>query len=484
MNIDRALAYLDEHINLEATAGRVEGLSLAPITELLAALGDPHTAYPVIHVTGTNGKGSVVAMISQLLQAHGLSVGTYTSPHLVRVNERLTRNGEPISDDELAEAIDRIARIEQVTGLRPSYFEILTAAALGWFADTGVEVAVVEVGLLGRWDATNVVDAAVAVITNVGKDHTDGAEGWRAKVAAEKAGIIKPGSDVVLGEPDVALRPIFEAEPAATMAVRPVDFEVTGNQLAVGGRLVDLRTPRATHADLFVPLHGAHQADNAAVAVTAVEALFDRAVDDDVLAEGFAELALPGRFEIVRRSPMVVLDGAHNPSGAAALARTLGDFNVARRIFVLGVLGGRDVDEVVGALGLVPGDLVVACAPDNERAVPATVVADAVARAGVSVDVVEDVVAAVDEALAMAGEEDAVIVAGSLYVVGAARPHLVDAAHEPSTTAPGDDEGEGDDRGDDPWAPGDEDDDELDDAIDAIDDDVDGAGWLDDEAFT
>lgn len=484
MNLDRALAYLDEHINLEATAGRVAGLSLEPITELLAALGDPQTAYPVVHVTGTNGKGSTVAMISQLLRTHGLSVGTYTSPHLERVNERISHDGVPIGDDELAEAIERIARVEQVTGVHPSYFEILTAAALAWFADIGVEVAVVEVGLLGRWDATNVVDATVAVVTNVGKDHTDGARGWRTAVAGEKAGIIKAGSDVVLGEPDPELRPIFLAEPSASLVARPTDFDVDRNQLAVGGRLLDLRTPRSRYPDLFVPVHGAHQGDNAAVAVTAVEAFFDRPLDDDVVAEALAQLELPGRFEVVDRNPLVVLDGAHNPAGAAALARTLGDFEVARRVFVVGLLGGRDVDEVVHALGIAPSDLVVACAPTNARAVPAAAIADAVERLGASADVVDDVATAVDTALALAGEEDGVVVTGSLYVVGAARAHLRGARADDRE----DDDEDADEDGEDERATDVVDDDPDDDLFDGdlLDDDLDlgDAGWLDDGPVT
>lgn len=426
MNYDDALRYLDQHVNLEATAGRIAGLSLDPIVQLMGDLGDPQASYPVIHVTGTNGKGSTAAMIAELLLAHGLNVGQYTSPHLVRVNERIARNGVPIPDDELAEAIERIALVEAHTGLHPSYFEIVTAAALGWFADVGVEVAVVEVGLLGEFDATNIVDATVAVVTNVGKDHTDGASGWRDRIAVEKSGIIKPGCEAVIGETDARMQAIFTARPAASHLLRPTDFGVTTDQLAVGGRLVALRTPWGSLDDLYLPLHGAHQADNAAVAVTAVEAFFDRAIDPEVAAEAFGKVVVPGRFEIVGRNPLVVLDGAHNPDSARALAETLDDFNVGRRVMVIGLLAGRDIDEMVASFRLSPHDLVIACAPDNPRAVAASDLAAAVDRLGVPVDVIDDPVDASGAALALVGEDEGVVVTGSLYVVGAARQHLVD----------------------------------------------------------
>jgi dihydrofolate synthase/folylpolyglutamate synthase len=216
VNLREALDYLDRHVNLEARAGRIDGLSTDPMAGLLAVLGDPHRAYPVIHVTGTNGKGSTGRMISALLAASGLTVGTYLSPHLERLNERICRQLEPIPDDELAEVLTLLAGVEPLLEHRPSWFELVTSAAFVWFAETAVDVAVVEVGLLGRFDATNVVDGAVAVLTNIGKDHTDGAPGWQRAVAWEKAGIVKPGSHAVLGSALGDLRAEVEAQgPAA-----------------------------------------------------------------------------------------------------------------------------------------------------------------------------------------------------------------------------------------------------------------------------
>ena len=261
MNYSGALAFLDRHINLEATAGRVDGLSLEKMRELAAVAGDPQTAYPVIHITGTNGKGSVARMISALLVEHGLSVGTYTSPHLERVNERLAWNLEPIRDEALAAVIEELAVLEPLLESPPSYFELLTVAAFAWFAEVAVDVAVIEVGLLGRYDATNVADATVAVITNIGRDHTDGQGDWRAAIASEKAGIIKPASTLVLGQESPDLRPIYEAEGPAEIIEIGEDFEPTTELAAFGGRLFGVRTPRDAYDDLYLPLYGSHQTD-------------------------------------------------------------------------------------------------------------------------------------------------------------------------------------------------------------------------------
>jgi dihydrofolate synthase/folylpolyglutamate synthase len=422
-----ALAWLDRHVNLEATAGRIEGLSLERMHRLIDVLGEPQRAYPVIHLTGTNGKGSTARLITALLAESGLTVGTYTSPHLERVNERLSRSGEPISDDELAEVLRDLERLEPLTGVVNSYFELLTAAAFRWFADVAVDVAVVEVGLLGRYDATNVADGLVAVVTNVGHDHSDFEGDWRAKVADEKAGIVKPGSTLVLGETDAELLPIFERAGADSTWYRDFDFGLERNDLAVGGRLLDLRTPTGVYEEVFLPLHGAHQGDNAAVALAAAEAFFGERIADEVVAEAFARTKVPGRFEVVRRDPLVVLDGAHNSEGAAAAAQTLfDDFSVSGDVLiVVGVMSPRDPSSVLAALEVERSGLVVACEPPSPRAVPAREVAAAAEALGANAVVEPDVAQAVDRALAMAGPDDAVLVTGSLYVVGAARAHLV-----------------------------------------------------------
>jgi dihydrofolate synthase / folylpolyglutamate synthase len=429
LDFDKALHYLDDHINLEVltgVAGRVEGLSLDRIRRVVDVLGDPQRDYPVIHLTGTNGKGSTARMISALVAAHDLSVGTYTSPHLEHITERIARNGEPIEPEAFAQVIDELASLEGLMGVRPSYFELLTAAAFSWFSQVAVDVAVIEVGLLGRWDATNVADGQVAVITNIGKDHTDAAGDWRQRVAGEKAGIIKPGSSLVLGETDPALRPVFEAEGPGDVWVRDEDFGCLTDRLALGGHVVDLRTPNGVIEDVLLPVHGAHQVDNAACALAAVEAFFGRALHPDVVAEAFAGLRLPCRFEVLHRGPLLILDGAHNPDGAAAAARTLADeFEVVgRRRWVLGILQGRDIGEMIDALGIRPGDLVVTCTPPSPRGVPAAELAEAVAARGVAATAEPDVATAVErswQAATSSGEGDMVMVTGSLYTVGEAR---------------------------------------------------------------
>ena len=425
MDIDAALAYLDQHANLEATAGKVDDLSLERMQRLVAATGDPQADYPVIHVTGTNGKGSTARMITALLRAHGLRVGTYTSPHLERINERLAWDGTAIDDASLASLLELIGRVEAAGGSGDglTYFEILTAAAFRWFADVAVDVAVIEVGLLGRWDATNVADGTVAVVTNVGHDHTQGGPGWRRAIAEEKAGIVKAGSTLVLGETDADVVGVFEAAGAAETWLRHREFGCMTNQLALGGRLVDLRTPAAEYDDLFLPVHGAHQGDNAALAVAAVEAFFARPSDPEVVEEAFARLTLPGRFEVVSHGPLLVLDGAHNRDGAASLAATLdeGFAPSGTRSFVIGMLTGRDPTEMLEAMGVRPDDRLVACTPASPRALPATIVEQAAVALGLAVRRIDDVVGALSSTLTASGPDDVVVVAGSLYVVGAAR---------------------------------------------------------------
>jgi dihydrofolate synthase/folylpolyglutamate synthase len=420
---EEALAYLDEHTDLERMiAGTWEPPTLDRMRALADLLAEPQRAQPTIHVTGTNGKGSTVRMISTLLAAQNLSVGTYSSPDLQRVNERLARAGEPIDDVSFAEAIAAIADVEGLSGIRPHRFEILTLAAYRWFADAPVDAAVVEVGLGGRWDATNIVDADVAVVTNVGLDHTEVLGPTRADVAGEKAGIVKPGSTLVLGETDPELVPIFEREGPEAVWLRGLEFGCTANDIAVGGRSLDLYTPGARYEEVFLALHGAHQGDNAAVALAAVEAFFGRPLHEDVVREAFAAVEVPGRFEVVGRGPMVVLDGAHNPDGARAAAATLVDFSFAGdRILVVGMNKGRDAVEMLEALDARSARAVVATAADWVRAMPPAEIADAARSLGVDVEVVPSVPDALARAIAVASEDDLVLVAGSLYVVGEAR---------------------------------------------------------------
>ncbi len=423
MNLDQAVAYLDDHINLEATAGRVDGLSLDSMKRLMAALGDPQLDVPVIQLTGTNGKGSSAAMITRLLSELGLTVGTYTSPHVSSITERIQRDGENIDPDELAAGIETLAAVEATLDHTPSWFELMTAAAYRWFADIAADVAVVEVGKLGRFDATSVVQPVVAVVTNVGYDHTDGTSGWRRDVAWEKAGIIKPGTRLCLGETDPELEELFLAEHPASVLRRGGDFDCDENLLAVGGRLVDLRSGDHHLAELFVSLHGAFQGDNAAIALAAAECFLDTSIDPDVAAAAFGSLRLPGRFEVLGTEPLLIVDGAHNPPGAEAAIETLDDgFSVGGgRVLIVGMMQERNPQWMLESLGADRADLLIACTPRSPRGMPAHELGRVAAAMDIPNEVVADPADALDRAMAVTTEDDLIFAAGSLYVAGAVR---------------------------------------------------------------
>ena len=280
----------------------------------------------------------------------------------------------------------------------------------------------VEVGLGGRWDATNVADAQVAVVTNVSLDHQEVLGPTRADIAEEKAGIVKPGSTLVLGETDPHLVPCFRAVESAEVWQRDEDFGCVRNQLALGGRLLELRTPGASYDDLLLPAHGAHQGDNAAVAVAAAEAFFRAPTEREVVDEAFASVRLPGRLEVVGRKPLVVLDGAHNPAGARALAAALDEaFETSSLVLVVGLLRGRDPREMLVALDAARARLVVACPPPSPRALPPEELTAAARDLGIAAEVAGSVADAVARARKLAEPSEMVLITGSLYVVGTAR---------------------------------------------------------------
>jgi dihydrofolate synthase/folylpolyglutamate synthase len=399
---------------------------LSRMRRLVDVLGHPERAAPAIHVTGTNGKTSTARCLTALLTAKGLRVGTFTSPHLEQINERLAADGMPISDAELAEVLISLAGVEPLLGpdVRLTWFELLAGAAMWWFADHPVDVAVYEVGLGGRWDATNVVDAGVAVVTNIGLDHTEFLGPTRADVAGEKAGIVKPGATLILGERDPSLRPIFEREDPGEIWWVGEEYDVERNDLAVGGRLLDVRTPAARYDEVWLDLHGRHQGDNFAAALAAAEAFFAAPLDERLVREAAATVQSPGRLEVVCHDPLVVLDGAKNLEGAhQAAAAVEEEFGSVRSlILVVGMLQGKDPEEMLRALGAAHARVLVACAPPSPRAQPPGTVAAAAARIGVpAIEAVESVPDALELALGRAEPEDLVLVTGSLYVVGAAR---------------------------------------------------------------
>jgi len=422
-----ALRYLDEHANYERT-GRIDSPSTQNIERLLDAIANPQFSYRSIHVTGTNGKGSTAQIITKLLMAHGLRVGTYSSPHINRINDRICIDGEPIDDDEFGVQVGAIAELEVIVGVRPSFFEIMTAAMFRWFADEAVDVAVIEVGMLGRWDATNVINSDVAVITNIALDHMEYAGPTVKHIAREKAGIIKSSSTLVLGETDEVLRDIFFAENARGRLVRDEDFSCEDNFLAIGGRMIAVRTPRALYEDVLVPLHGRHQGDNAALAICAVEAFFDEAINREILDEGMSLVAMPGRFEVMGHRPLVIIDGAHNPAGAEVCSEVFfSDFNTqGRKFLVTGALRSRNFEDLLSALRADEFAVVFTCTPPTPRGLPASEMADHAKNIGCQdVRVAESVEQACDSALKLAQADDSILISGSLYIVSAARAYLL-----------------------------------------------------------
>ncbi|MET9483409.1 folylpolyglutamate synthase/dihydrofolate synthase family protein [Streptomyces sp. NPDC006638] len=415
--------------------------SLARIEALMDVLGDPQRAYPTIHITGTNGKTSTARMIEALLGAFELRTGRYTSPHVQSVTERISLDGEPIPAERFVETYDDIkAFVELVDAAqehRLSFFEVLTGMAYAAFADAPVDVAVVEVGMGGSWDATNVIDASVAVVTPVDLDHTDRLGSTPGEIAVEKSGIIKAGATVVLAQQPVDAAQVMlkkAAEVDATVAREGLEFGIVAREIAVGGQLLTLRGLGGEYEQVFLPLYGAHQAHNAAVALTAVEAFFGigaehaRPLDMDTVRKAFASVSSPGRLEVMRSSPTVVLDAAHNPAGARAAADGITEsFGFSRLIGVIGSSEGKDVRGVLEALEPICTELVVT-QNSSHRAMGV----DELAAVAVEVFGDERVVveARLDDALEAAitlAEDDAefagagVLVTGSVITVGEAR---------------------------------------------------------------
>lgn len=332
--------------------------SLERITALCRLLGDPQDAYPVVHLTGTNGKSSTARMIDALLRALDLRTGRFTSPHLQSMTERISLDGEPLTEEQFVEAFADVAAYAQVVDdSQPhpiSFFELTVAMAYAAFADAPVDAAVVEVGMGGAWDATNVATGRVAVITPVAVDHTAYLGDRAVDIALEKSGIIKPGAHAVLAaqEPevlDVLMRRSMEV--GATALREGVDFGVADRLNAVGGQQISLQGLNARYDDVLLQLHGAHQAQNAAVALASVEAFVGAELDGELVRSAFGEVTSPGRLEVVRRSPTVLVDSAHNPHGVrAALEAVQDSFTFSPLVGVVSVMADKDVEEMLREL--------------------------------------------------------------------------------------------------------------------------------------
>ncbi|MGV9323077.1 bifunctional tetrahydrofolate synthase/dihydrofolate synthase [Streptomyces sp. NPDC003660] len=438
--VDRALREVETELATRWGETKLEP-SVTRIAALMDVLGDPQRTYPSIHITGTNGKTSTARMIEALLGAFELRTGRYTSPHVQSVTERISLDGAPISAERFIETYEDvkpyIGMVDTAQEHRLSFFEVLTGMAYAAFADAPVDVAVVEVGMGGSWDATNVIDGDVAVVMPISLDHTDRLGETPEQIATEKSGIIKPDATVIMAQQPVDAAQVLlkkAVEENATVAREGMEFGVVDRQVAVGGQLLTLRGLGGEYPEVYLPLHGAHQAHNAAVALAAVEAFFgvgaERAepLDIDTVRKAFAAVSSPGRLEIVRRSPTVVLDAAHNPAGAEATAEAVREsFDFSRLIGVVGASADKNVRGVLEAFEPIFAEVVVT-QNSSHRAM------DADELAGIAVEVFgEDRVQveprlpeALEAAITLAEEEGefaggGVLVTGSVITVGEAR---------------------------------------------------------------
>jgi len=423
------LEWLESHSNLEKepVSDRVPSRkSLVRLSKLLEILGNPQRCAPVIHVTGTNGKGSTSMMVAHLLTEMQLRVGLYTSPDLESINERISVYPDPISNDEFCYFLSLIMELEKSYEVELSRFDILTICGFLYFQDQAVDVSVVEVGLGGTLDSTNVVDSDVAVVTNIDLDHTQILGNSLQLIARDKAGIIKANSRPVIGEQRSELRPIFLEACHNASAKSPFfygqDFLLKNDLLAHSGHVIDVVTPYSEHQDLFIPLHGRYQSKNAAIAISSAEALFERSINPVLVKQAMGTLKIPGRLEVLSRRPLVVLDGAHNPAGAASLSLAIQEeFCPIDIILIVGMLKDKDADSFFNSLGLQQYvKEVIVCKPNSHRALNPVDLGEIVKRYyhGRKASLISDPKLAFEYALSQANVNDMVLIAGSLYLVG------------------------------------------------------------------
>ena len=436
--VDRELARVEQAILARAPEHDLVP-SLERIAALLDLLGNPQAGYPVVLVTGTNGKTSTTRMIEALLRGFGLRTGAFTSPHLHTVRERIALAGEPLDPQRFVQVYDEVApyvaMVDKDGDVPMSFFEVLTGMAYAAFADAPVDVAVVEVGMGGSWDATNVAAAAVAVVTPVALDHTRFLGEEVTTIAAEKSGIIKNGAVAVLAQQSVPVAEVLlrrAVEVGATVAREGLEFGVLGRSVAVGGQLLALRGLGGDYEDVFLPLHGEHQAHNAACALAATEAFLgggrDR-LDLEVVHSAFRDVSSPGRLEVLRRSPTVLVDAAHNPAGAEATATAISEaFGFPRLVGVVAVFADKDVRGILGAFEPVLAEVVV-----TGMASPRGLDVDELAALAVEVfgpdrvEVAPRLDDAIETAVSLAEAEGlggAVLITGSVRTVAEARTLL------------------------------------------------------------
>ncbi len=405
-------------------------LGLETITELLGHMGNPHRRFKTVHVTGTNGKGSVCAFAASVLRKAGYRVGLYTSPHLVRFNERIQIDGAEIPDADVAriyaEMQPAIAKTSGGSKVRqPTFFEVTTAMAFHYFAERAIDIGVIEVGMGGRMDATNVIHPLVAVVTRIGLEHTEHLGKTEDRIAREKAGIIKPGCRVVTVDQPTAPLIIAQAH-ALGCPVAVVGQDVRYERLGFDRTGQRLRIADGGSIELTIPLLGSYQPENAAIAYAAVRGLSQMGLEipEGAIVAGFKETSWPGRMQIVRSHPTVIVDGTHNAPGVPTLATSLKElFPGEKPVFVLGILDDKDLGTFANALGPIASRLVIA-RPETPRAYPPETIARAFSSHFEEPLIVAKVSEAVDRAISIAGRDGLVVVTGSIYTAGEALAHL------------------------------------------------------------
>lgn len=434
--------WLDSHINFEVRAGKVEGLSLEQAQQLLELLGNPQKQYRAIHLTGTNGKGSTAHILTHLLMALGFNVGTYASPHVVALNERIQFNGSSISDDELELTLGQIKEVEESSGTQFSWFEIMTASAFQWFAQKNIDIAVIEVGKLGRFDATNVIDAEVCVVTNISKDHIDESDNkgeWEKAITWEKAGIIKSKVSLVSGVFNPDLRNILEAEDPGNTYYLDEDLICKKNQQTSKGRLLDVQIKLSEELEfknLILPLHGAHQGTNATLALGAAQAFLEKTDSGskrltlEAIEKAFMGVKLPGRFEILSEKPLLIIDGGHNPAGAQAASLALDDYLSLAKVdksqnstLIFGITQEKSIQEMLATLKAETFTNIICTNLPTPRTRDCEELDKVAKHLGLNSVAIQNPT----EALEAGIDSDLIFVCGSLYLAGAIKEIFINS---------------------------------------------------------
>lgn len=430
------LQEIEQELNKRWPENKIEP-TLDRIIALLDALGSPQLSYPSIHIAGTNGKTTTARMIDQLLTELGYRVGRYTSPHLESFTERISIKGQPISDQMMIKTYDDIALyLDLIDSRQPfpiSYFEALTAMAFVAFAEYPVDVGVIEAGMGGQWDATNVLSSLVSVMTPIGFDHMEYLGNTLTEIAQTKAGIFKPESNVVLAAQSSEVAKVLMANVARVSAIpfrEGVEFSVKKRSLAVGGQLISLAGIYGDIDEIYLPLYGDHQSNNAGLALASVEAFVGVKLDEELVRQAFSKVKSPGRCEIIYQDPTVIIDAAHNPHGAGAIAKTIStEFDFHLVIAVVAVLADKDVDGILQQLSTAV-DYIITTQSNSPRALDSAELAKIASKyfKPEQIEVISDLGGAITYAIEKVNLSNqvsdgpgAVLITGSVVTAGVAR---------------------------------------------------------------